>query len=256
MMPVRRAIAVLLLAVCLTGCSSGEAGEPSESGDGGSATSSAPSGPYQEIEFTGGDGEPRQGRVYGPDDAPVGVVLSHMGSDGDSQDDWAATAQALAERGHRVLTYQRLRPRYQIWQEIIGAVERLRDDGAERVVVAGASLGAMASLHVALQPEPATDGVVWIAGTLRSDGMVFDQATVAGLACPALLISGDGDSYGGTEATQQLHEWLPGSELLILPSARHGTDILAEGGAPAEQLETAVLDFIDEVGAAAAPAPC
>lgn len=248
----RPAAVLAILALCLTSCS----------GDGGGSSSSAspaattPAEPYQEIEFTGGDGQPRTGRAYGDDDAPVGVVLSHMGRDGDGWDDWAATAQALADRGHRAVTYQRPRPRYQVWQEVVGAVEYLRDHGAERVVVAGASLGAMASLRVALESEPATDGVVWIAGTLRSDGMAFDQASVAGLACPALLITGDQDSYGGTEATQDLHAWLPGSELLILPSARHGTDILAQGGAPAEQLETAVLDFADAVAAAGTSTPC
>ncbi|SDT72207.1 alpha/beta hydrolase [Jiangella sp. DSM 45060] len=240
---------LLLLGLVLTGCSGDE-----RDGDGGGGPT--PTSPYQEIEFTGGDGQPREGRLYGQDDAPVGVVLSHMGSDGDSWDDWAATAQALAERGHRVVTYQRLRPRYQVWQEIVGAVEYLRDNGAERVVVAGASLGAMASLHVALEPEPPTDAVVWIAGLLHSDGLDFDQATVAGLACPALLVSGDQDSYGGADATEQLHAWLPSSELLILPSARHGTDILADGGAPAEQLEAAVLDFVDTVAAAETTTPC
>lgn len=248
----RPALLVLLLALCLIGCSSGR------SDDGGSSPSAGvttPSGPFQDIEFTGGDGEPRQGRLYGPDDAPVGVVLSHMGRDGDGPDDWAATAEALAERGHRVVTYERLRPRYQIWQEIIGAVEYLRDNGVERVVVAGASLGAMASLHVALQPDPPTDAVVWVAGGLRSDGMSFDQAGVAQLACPALLITADQDGYGGTEATQELHSWLPGSQLLMLPSTRHGTDILADGGPEAEQFETAVLDFVDQV-AAEAPSPC
>ncbi|PZF82668.1 alpha/beta hydrolase [Jiangella anatolica] len=248
----RRAALVLLLVLCLTGCSGGD------SDDGGSSPSAAPTpaGPYQEVEFTGGDGQPRQGRLFGPDDAPVAVVLSHMGSDGDSQEDWAATAEALAGRGHQVLTYERLRPRYQVWQDVIGAVEYLRDHGAGRVVVAGASLGAMASLHVALQPSPPADGVVWVAGLLHSEGMDFDQATVAGLSCPALLITGDGDSYGATEDTRQLHAWLPGSELLVLPTPRHGTDILAEGGAPAEQLQTAILDFVDGVAAAEASTPC
>lgn len=252
MAPMRRpALHVLLLALCLTGCSTG-------TGDDGVSSPSAttPAGPHEEVEFTGGDGEPRQGRLYGPDDAPVAVVLSHMSRRSDSQDDWAATAQALAERGHRVLTYERLRPRYQVWQDVIGGVEYLRDQGAERVVVAGASLGAMASLHVALLDSPPTDAVVWIAGGLRSDGMVFDQPTVATLTCPALLITADQDGYGGTEATEQLHTWLPQSELLILPSTSHGTDILADGGAEAERFEAAVLDFVDQLAAAESATPC
>ncbi|TDD68637.1 hypothetical protein E1262_15425 [Jiangella aurantiaca] len=250
----RPAALALLLALCLTGCS-GDGSDDRGSSPSAAPSATTPAGPYQEIEFTGGDGQPRQGRLFGPDDAPVAVVLSHMGRDGDSQDDWTATAEALAERGHQVLTYQRLRPRFQIWQDVVGAVEYLRDHGAERVVVAGASLGAMASLRVALQPSPPTDAVVWVAGGLHSEGMDFDQAAVTGLSCPVLLITGDGDSYGATEDTQQLHAWLPGSELLVLPTPRHGTDILADGGAPAEQLQTAMLDFVD--GVAAAPAsPC
>lgn len=240
----RLVVLALFLTLGLAGCSSDD--------DGGSSPSAAP----RPVEFTGGDGEPRQGRLYGPDDAPAAVVLSHMSRAGDSWDDWSATAEALAARGHRVLTYERLRPRFQIWQDVIGGVEYLRDQGAERVVVAGASLGAMASLDVALASSPPTDGVVWVAGGLRSDGMEFDQASVTGLGCPALLITGDADGYGVTEDTQQLHEWLPASELLVLPTGSHGTDILADGGAPAEQLQTAILDFVDAVATAQASTPC
>ncbi|TDC53570.1 hypothetical protein E1212_05185 [Jiangella ureilytica] len=258
----RTAALAFLLALGLTACSSSTGDDGGSSPSAGvpsaapSETATKPSGPYQDIEFTGGDGEPRQGRLYGPEDAPVVVVLSHMGSDGDSQDDWAATAQALAERGHRVITYQRLRPRYQVWQDVIGAARYARENGAEKVVLAGASLGAMASLHVALERSVPIDGVVWVAGLLGANGMRFDQAGVDGVSCPVLLATGDGDSYGATEDTRQLHAWLPGSELLVLPSPRHGTDILAEGGAPAEQLETAVLDFVDGVATAETFTPC
>lgn len=63
--------------------------------------------------------------------------------------------------------------------------------GAERVVAVGASIGAMASLHAAAQPDNGLHGVVWLAGVLRNRHYEFQPTQVAAVACPLMLISGD-----------------------------------------------------------------
>lgn len=264
------AATVAVLLVAAGGCSSSDPSDGSDGSDGSSPTTSesptsesptttaappVPSGSYEDVEFAALDGEVRSGRLFGDDSAgPVGVVLSHMGRSGDGQDDWAAFALELAERGHRVLTYDRRSDMDDGWQDVLGAAAYLRDAGAERVVAGGASLGAMASLHAATQPEASLDGVIWLAGVLDGE-YTFAQADVAALACPMVLLSGDRDGYGAADDTRQLHEWVTApNELVIVDSDRHGTDVLLDGGPAADELAQAMLAFVDRV--AAEPVPC
>jgi pimeloyl-ACP methyl ester carboxylesterase len=171
-----------------------------------------------------------------------------MGRPGDSQDDWVAFAEQLADQGYRALTYERRVSLGEVWQDVLGAAEYLRANGAETVIVAGASIGAMASLYAAERPDSNLNGVIWLAGVLQNRGYYFQRTDVSKIACPLLFISGDHDIYGAADAARQLHKWATApSELLIVHSPRHGTDILADGGPTAGKLTHAMLRFIQQV---------
>jgi predicted alpha/beta-hydrolase family hydrolase len=201
---------------------------------------------YREVQFTTRDGTTRSGRRFG--DGRVAIVLSHMGRPGDRQDDWESFAGELAGRGYRVLTYERRDSFGEVWQDVLGGVDYLRDHGAEKVIAGGASIGAMASLYAAEQPNSNLDGVIWLAGVLQGSGYDFQGADVAEIACPMLFISGDQDAYGAAEAARQLHGWARSpSELRILRTERHGTDILNEGGPQAGELRLAMVRFVQRV---------
>jgi pimeloyl-ACP methyl ester carboxylesterase len=213
------------------------------------ASESTPEASFTDVEFTAADGEQRPARLFGSGD--VAVVLSHMGDTRSSQEDWAPFAQQLAEAGYRVLTYDNRSELSESWNDVLGAVAHLRNDGAETVVVGGASIGAMASLRAAIEPESEINAVLWLAGVLNQSGYEFTEADVADLACPMLIASGSQDSYGAAEDAALLHEWTPDvSELLIVDSIRHGTDILAEDEpAVADELRQAMTDFLDRAAA-------
>jgi dienelactone hydrolase len=170
-----------------------------------------------------------------------------MGRPRDSQDDWVSFAGELAKNGYQALTYER-GAFGDAWQDVLGAADYLRDDGAETVIAAGASLGAMASLYAAERPRSGLNGVIWLAGVLQNRSYHFQATDVSKIACPILLISGVEDTYGAAGAARQLRDWTtaPG-DLLILRSTRHGTDILAEGGSNATRLVKAMLNFIKQV---------
>ena len=200
---------------------------------------------YREIQFTLPDGAVRSGRIFG--DGRVGVVLSYMAFRPDnSQDDWAAFAAELAEHGYRVLTYTR-GGLTDVWRDVLAAADYLREQGAEKVIAGGASLGAMASLRAAGVPDGNLDGVLWLSGILQWGEYDFQEADVSGLRCPLLFASGDQDSYA-TDSARQMHAWSKApSELLILRTGAHGTDILANGGSEADKLRKAMLGFVGRV---------
>lgn len=208
--------------------------------------------PYIPFEFTAEDGEQRSARLFGS--GSVAVVLSHMGRGGDGQDDWEQFATDLADDGYLVLTYEGRGASSETSNDVLGAVHYLRDEGAEKVIVVGASIGAMASLQAALQSGSEINAVLWLAGVLNESGYQFTESGVSDLACPMLIASGDQDSYGSAEDAERLHGWTSEvSDLLLVESNRHGTDILLEEeAAVADELRLAMTDFLD--GVAEAPA--
>lgn len=214
-----------------------------------------PSGNHQEVEFTAADGEGVSGRLFGTGE--VGVVLSHMGRPGDGPDDWQAFAESLADAGFLVLTYRERRAYSEVWNDVLGGVGYLRGQGATTVVAAGASIGGMSSLYAAGEPGSGINAVLWLAGVLNASGYDFHESDVAGLECPLLIASGDEDSYGAGADAERLHQWTADfSELLILPSRYHGTDILTkEEPEIAGELSRAMTDFVETV-AAQRPAAC
>jgi hypothetical protein len=68
-----------------------------------------------------------------------------------------------------------------------------------------------------------------------------------------MIVSGDQDPYGAAAPARTLHDWTNRtSELLILPSDRHGTEILTRGGPNTEKLTAALINFIRRVSAGSA----
>jgi pimeloyl-ACP methyl ester carboxylesterase len=242
---------VVPLALVVAGCA---APPPNPATGTTTASPTTPAADYRTVEFPARDGEVRTGRVFGA--GPVAVVLSHMGRTGDGQDDWTGYASELAGLGVRALTYEGRRLGMEDgWTDVLGAVDHLVGSGAERVVLAGASIGAMASLRAAAEAPPQVAGVIWLAGVRAEEGYDFRPPDVAGLGCPTLFIVGDEDAYGAARDTREMQGWATaGSELLVVNSLRHGTDILADGGPPAEQVRSAMTAFVQRV--AGAPTAC
>jgi hypothetical protein len=243
------AVVAVAVSLLLAGCSDSSPDSSSSPSVASSSVTPAPStagrGLYREVEFTAYDGVPRQGRLFG--EGTVGVVLSHMGRAGDDQDNWASFASALANRGYLVLTPARTSFAGG-WTDVLASAEYLRDHGAEKVIAGGASIGAMASLYAAEQPDSDLVGVIWLAGILSGSGYDFREADVSAVACPMLIIAGDRDAFGAASAARRLHDWATApKQLLILPTRLHGTVILERGGPDARKLTRAMVDFVDRV---------
>lgn len=246
--PGRLAGALITMSLTLVACSDSEpedgAANPSDTPSA-SKPDFTPGRGYATFTFLAADGQRRSGRLYG--DGSVAVVLSHMAGDGPQ--DWHDFARQLADAGFRVLVYQERLELETVWQDVLGAASYLRDTGAEKVVVAGASIGAMASLRAAEEPEAEFDGVIWLAGLLSNNGYDFQRSDVDEVACPTLVIAGADDLYGAGPDARRLHAWLTApKELLVLDSVLHGTDIIDDGGPNARELTDTMLGFVQRVG--------
>ena len=205
------------------------------------------------VTFEAADGVGLEGRLFGSGD--VGVVLSHM-RPGD-QGQWVAFAGLLAENGYRVLTYDRRGecPGGDLgcsegdegdpgtWKDLAGAVAFLRDEGSDRVVVGGASLGAMESLY-ALSHGLDADALIWLSGLDLYEGeAITDQ--VRDVRVPKLFMTGafDNDSAPLGHALERAAP--KPVEIVSFDTGEHGTDILRFGDPEvADQLRQTVLDFL------------
>jgi pimeloyl-ACP methyl ester carboxylesterase len=193
------------------------------------------------------------GRVFGSGD--VGVVLSHM-RPGD-QGQWLPFAGLLADRGYHVLTYDRrgvcpggdlgcsdggghdLRA----WRDLASAVELLREEGSDRVVVGGASLGAMESLY-ALSHGLDADGLIWLSGLDLYEGESIEEQ-VRSVHVPKLFMTGAYDNDSAPLGSALERAAPEPVEIVSLDTGEHGTDILRFGDpVVADQIRQTVLDFL------------
>ena len=204
------------------------------------------------VRFRGAGGVRLEGRVFGSGD--VGVVLGHMRPGDQSQ--WFGFAALLADQGYAVLTYDRrgVCPGGDLgcsdgnasdsgWQDLAYAVDLLREHGASRVVVGGASLGAMESMY-ALTRGLDADGLIWLSGVDLYAGVPITRQLQA-VRVPKLLAAGEFDNDAAALRPAVERAAPPPPQVVLLDTGEHGTDIL-EFGDPtiADEFRRSVLDFL------------
>lgn len=225
-------------------------------------TTSLPEGALERVLFPAADDVTLAGTLFG--EGETAVVLSHMGRGGDTQEDWYGVAAALADRGFTALTYNRrgvclagegsedcsegsddLRAS---WKDVVGAVTYLESRGAHRVVLVGASIGAISSLLAAASGRIEPAGLIEFGGINRASGYDFTPAQIARIPGSKIFASSRGDIYGGAASGREWYRWASEPKrLVILPGDEHGTDMLVEGEPTAGKLERLIVDFVADV---------
>jgi pimeloyl-ACP methyl ester carboxylesterase len=204
------------------------------------------------VAFEGADGVRLEGRVFGSGD--VGVVLAHM--DPGDQSQWMPFAGLLADRDYRVLTYDRrgVCPGGDLgcskgtnalggWRDLASAVDLLRSEGSDTVVVGGASLGAMESLY-ALSRGLDADGLIWLSGLDLYQGAAITRQ-LQEVRVPALFMAGRFDPNSAPLGHAIARAASGPLRIVRLGTGEHGTDILDFGDpVVADRLRQDVLDFL------------
>ena len=231
---------VVTLTLLLSSCS---AGSPAAS-----AFGSTP------VSFPTSDGVRLSGRLFGPADAVVGVVLAHMLPA--DQTSWFPEAAHLAAAGYRVLTFDlrgycpggdggcsegqkdvKAAP-----TDLTAALDFLSSDGPTRVALIGASVGGTAALMVASgrQDVPA---VITLSAPEVLDRLAAGPGVLTNITGAKLFIAGLGDPAEAAASAQYFYDQSPQPKRLeIVTADDHGTDLLSGSqGSHVEQLIDAWL---------------
>lgn len=198
-----------------------------------------------EVGFRTEDGFRLQGEVFG--EGPDVVILSHMRPA--DQSSWFDFAESLTEHGYRALTFnfrgygssEGAKVLDVIDRDVRGAIRFSRDQGAERVILIGASMGGTASM-VAAASEP-VDGVVTLSAPDRLGPL--DAAAAAGSvdAGTLFIVAQEDEPYVG-QAESLFKAAAEPSDIKIVPGSDHGTDLL--GGSQGKSVKGAIRDFLEE----------
>ncbi|WP_028805646.1 alpha/beta hydrolase family protein [Streptomyces sp. 142MFCol3.1] len=154
----------------------------------------------------------------------TGIVLSHQSNNDVCS--WIPSADELAAAGYRVLAVNSNSSEI---PEIEAAAARLREDGARKVVLMGASKGGTASLVAASRIRPAVTAVVSLSGPGVYGDMDATKA-VPELTMPVYLLaaSGDGRFADDARTLHKLAKKSHGEKLEMVAGAAHGSDILLQ----------------------------
>jgi pimeloyl-ACP methyl ester carboxylesterase len=223
----RREAAASLLAILLAGCTGG--GEP-------------PTG--RTFEFETDDGIALTGEIRGQGRA--GVVLAHaFPADRNS---WSEFAHFLQGKGYVTLTFdfrgygdsEGEKDIPEIWRDVLAAVAALRERGADRIVLIGASMGGTAALIAASRTD--VNGVIALSAPTTFMELAVPPEVLAAIDEPKLFISSEGDG-SAAESAQALYEQSSGAKRVeIVTGDSHGAD-LPEGG-QAEVVRNLILQFL------------
>jgi pimeloyl-ACP methyl ester carboxylesterase len=215
------------------------------------SSSTVDAGPSMPVTFRTSDGVTLAGRLFGPPNAPEGVVLAHaLPAD---QTSWYPFAERLAKQGFRVLTFDfrgycpggdggcsegeqdiGASP-----TDLAAAVAFLRGEGVQRLGIAGASMGGTAALLVASQDREGIPALVMVSAPQILSPLAVGREQLQTVTGAKLYIAGLGDPAGAAASADALAAIGPqpvNEEIVAVDD--HGTDLLTSSHG--EQLQAMI----------------
>ena len=203
------------------------------------------------VTFDTADGATVSGEVYGS--GTTAVIFSVMGN---CKPGWREFAQLTAAQGFMALTYQwhgcgesgsaNETELQKFVDDTRAAIDFVREQGAEKVILVGASLGGVASAKLAIESQ--ASGLVVLASPPSIPQWGFEiQPADLDIDIPKLFITAESDSTVSADETRTLYDWATEpKEWQSYPGSAHGTDLF-EGENKAE-LEQLLLGFLLKIG--------
>ena len=208
------------------------------------------------VTFDTPDGATITGELYGS--GRTAVIFSVMGN---CKPGWREFAQLTAAQGLMTLTYPWRGCResgtvdntkiQKFVDDLRGAIQFMRDQGAQKIILAGASLGGCASAKLAVESH--ADGLIVIASPPEIPDWRFEiEATDMDTDIPKLFITAEKDDTVAASKTRALYDLAAEpKEWQTYPGTAHGTDLFETENK--EDLEQRILKFILSVASIRQP---
>jgi pimeloyl-ACP methyl ester carboxylesterase len=130
---------------------------------------------------------------------------------------------------------------------VLASAEWARSNGAQRVVVVGASIGGTTAMFAAIRGagSGALDAVANLSGPVTDDGTDL-RVIASAIDVPALLVVGPADPVVAVSTMTDLGAVMTGSEVTLISDANgHGWDTLnGPGGTPGQTVGEQLAAFI------------
>jgi pimeloyl-ACP methyl ester carboxylesterase len=164
----------------------------------------------------------------------LGIVLAHE-SDG-SLCNWASIAPEFANEGYRVLIFDFGEPAT-VAQDMKAATKKIRELGAKRIILGGASLGGTVALMTAARERNIVGAFSLSAPAVY--GNAEGLPAVRRFRAPVLFVAAEEDENFAEDAKRLYRaSESPRRQLLIVAGSDHGTALY--GGPGAEEVRDAV----------------
>ena len=201
----------------------------------------------ERVTFTTPDEITIEGTLYGMGE--TAVIFSVMGN---CKRGWEEMADLVGQYNMMALTYQWRGCREdgtvddneirRFVDDLRGAVKLMRDRGAKKIILAGASLGGVASAKLVAESE--ADGLIVIASPPEISQWGFTiEAKDLNTNIPKLFITSEHDRTVAADKTRELYELAAApKEWQTYPGMAHGTDLFETESKAA--LQQQILDFV------------
>ncbi len=199
------------------------------------------------VTFATPDGATINAELYGS--GKTAVIYSVMGN---CKQGWREFAQLTAAQGLMALTYQWRGCRangsvddsevQKFVDDLRGAINFMREQGVEKLILAGASLGGCASAKLAVESQ--ASGLIVIASPTEIPQWNFEiEAADMNTDIPKLFITAENDNTVAVNKTRALYDLAAQpKEWQTYPGTAHGTDLFnTESGG---ELQKRILNFI------------
>jgi len=207
-----------------------------------------PAAPAQEVRFSTADGATLSATIYGQ--GTRAVILSNEGDNNSIP--WRPAAQLLASHGYLVLHYAYRARGANLDQlaahaltDLHSAIAFLRARPLAKLILIGASLGALVSLKAAVAER--FDGVVAISSPVGFQDIQLSDADLQQITAPKLFVTSE---HNQPFARDTLHMFDVSPEpkaKQVYPGDQHGTILFSGANGPA--LRSSLLSFVQRYAA-------